>query len=140
MITSAYSMSSNSSEFNPILQNFYQTIFEIIVSKTPSGIFLVFCRLSFINNFIVTNNFSEPQNHWNLNIWRPIYLKKNPHIVLKIISAYIRWKHFFYFYFFQKLGAFFRDCKTTDLGLIFFHKKVIFYFFVFFRCDYFILI
>ena len=34
-------------------------ICEIIVSKTLCGIFLIFCRLSFINNFMVKNSFSE---------------------------------------------------------------------------------
>ena len=60
MITSAYSKSSNSSRFNPILQKFYRMICEITISKTVCGIFLIICRSSFINNFIVNNNFSEP--------------------------------------------------------------------------------
>ena len=59
MITSAHSKSSHSSGINPILQKFYKMICEIIVSKTLCGIFLIFCRLSFINNFMVKNSFSE---------------------------------------------------------------------------------
>ena len=55
-------------------------ICEIIVSKTVCGIFLIFCRSSFINNFMVKNSFSEPKNQQKLNISRPIYFKK--------ISAY----------------------------------------------------
>ena len=58
VITSAYSKSSNSSVFNPILQKFYEMIREIIVSKTVCGIFFSFCRSSFINNFIVKISFS----------------------------------------------------------------------------------
>ena len=132
MINSAYSESSNSSRFNPILQKHYEMICEIIVSKMVCGIFLIFCRSSFFDNFIVKNNFSEPQNHPNLNIWRSIYLKKFPHTVLKIISAQISWKSFFRKNLFSKTWSFFRDCKTTGLGLIFFHKKCILYFFFFF--------
>ena len=48
MITSAYSQSSSSSGFNPILQKFYEMISEIIVSKKVCRIFLFFCQLSFI--------------------------------------------------------------------------------------------
>ena len=79
-MTSVYFKSSNSLGFNPILQKFYEIICEIILSKTVCGIFLIFCRLRFINNFVMKNKFSEPQNHQKLNIWRPIYFKK--------ISAY----------------------------------------------------
>ena len=46
-------------------------ICEIIVSKTMRGIFLIFCQSSFINNFMVKNNFSEPKNHRKFS--RPIY-------------------------------------------------------------------
>ena len=106
MITSAYSKSSNSSGFNSILQKFYEIICEIIVSKMVCRIFLIFFRSSFINNFILKNNFSKPYNHRNLNISRNISLKKIPQTVLKTISA-----------------------QTTDLGLIFFRKKLILYFF-----------
>ena len=52
-MTSAYSKSSNSSGFNPILQKFCMMICEIIVYKTVCGIFLIFGQSSFINNFIV---------------------------------------------------------------------------------------
>ena len=96
VITNAYSKSSNSSGFNPILQKYYEMICEITASKTMCGIFLIFCQSSFINNFIVKDNFSEPLNHRNLNILRPIYLKKNQDIVLKIISAQINWKNFLF--------------------------------------------
>ena len=50
---------SNSSGFHPILQKFYEMICEIIVFKTVGRIFLIFCRSSFINNFIEKSNFSE---------------------------------------------------------------------------------
>ena len=97
MITRAYSKSSNSSGFNPILQDFCIMICEIIVYKTVSGIFLIFCRSGFINSFIVRSNFWEPQNHRNLNISRPIYLEKNFALGFEIISAQISCKNFFFF-------------------------------------------
>ena len=76
MITSAHSKSSNSSGFNPILQKFYEMICEMIVSKTVCRVFLIFCRWSFINNFMVKKNFLEPKNHRKLKISRSIYFKK----------------------------------------------------------------
>ena len=132
MITSAYSKSSNSSRFIPILQKFCEMICEIIVYKTVFGISLIYCWSSFINNFIMKNQFSEPWNHQNLNILRPIYVKKkkNSRIILKIISTQISWMNFFSRKFFiSKTWSFFHDWKTTDLDLIFFHKKIILQFF-----------
>ena len=76
VITSAYSKSSNSSGFNPILQNFYEMICEIIIFKIVWVIFLFFCQSRFINSFTEKNNFSEPQNLRKLNILRTINLKK----------------------------------------------------------------
>ena len=123
MITSVYSKSSNSSGLNPILQKFYEMIHEIIVSKTVSGIFLIFCRSSFINNFIVKNNFLEPQNHLRLNISKPIYLKKIQHTVLKIISAQISWKKFFFKKIFFKDLELFSRLQNYWFGLIFSTKN-----------------
>ena len=121
-----------------ILLKFYETICEIIISKTVCGIFLIFCRSSFIDNFIVKKNFSEPYNYRNLNISRPIYLKKIPHTVLKIISAQISWKKFFFEKkLFQGLGAFFVIAKPLT-WVSFFSTKYKFY--TFFKCDYLILI
>ena len=77
MITSAHFKSSNSPGFNPILQKFYKMICEIIVSKTICGIFLIFCRSFFINNFMVKNSFSEPKNERKLKYLEiHVYLKK----------------------------------------------------------------
>ena len=76
VIASAHSKGSKSSWFSPILQKFYKIICEIIVSKTLCEIFLIFGRSSFINNFMVKNNFLAPGNHQKLNILRPIFLKK----------------------------------------------------------------
>ena len=107
MITNAYSKSSNSSYVNPILQKFQEVIREIIVSKTVCVKFLIFCGSSFINNFIVKNNFSEPFNNQKLNISRPTQVKKNPHTVSKIMSAQISWKKFFFqIFFFKDLDLF----------------------------------
>ena len=130
MITSAYSKSSNSSGFNPILQIFYEMICEIIVSKTVCGIFLFFCQSRFIKNFMGKNNFSESQNHRKLNISKTIYLKKILHTVLKILSAQISWTDFFFRKnFFSRSWSYLHDWKTTKLGAIFSHKKLISYFF-----------
>ena len=96
-------------------------------------IFLIFCWTSFIN-------FIEAQFFRTLKLLKLKYLeihlfkkKKNLHIVLKNISAQVSWKNFFFFFFRKKIisrtWGFFCDCKTTDLGLIFFHKKLILYFF-----------
>ena len=60
VITGAYSKSSNSLGFHPILQKFYEMIREIIVTKTVCGIFLIFFRSSFVSNFILKSNFWEP--------------------------------------------------------------------------------
>ena len=129
MITSAHSKSSNSSGFNPILQKFYK-ICEIIASETVCGIFLIFCRSSFINNFMVKNSFSEPKNQRKLNISRPIYLKKNSvhcfvgHICTNELEGIFYRKNFF-----QGLGAFFTT--ATQLIWVAFSstKKIILYFF-----------
>ena len=127
-ITSAHFNSSNSSGFNPILQKFYKMIFGIIVSKTLGGIFLIFCRSIFINNFMVRNSFLEPKNQRKLNASRFVsrnfrtefcrsYLYK---LAGRIFSPKI---------FFQGLSSFFRDCNATNLGVFFFLKKIILYFF-----------
>ena len=129
MITSAYFKSSNCSMFNPILHKFYVIICEIIVSKTVSGIFLTFCRSSFIDNFIVINNFWNLKINRNLNISRPIYLKQNSvhsfedHICTNKLEELFYVKNVF-----SRTWSFFRDCKTTDLDFSFFHKKIILYF------------
>ena len=129
MINSAYSESFNSSRFNPILQKHYEMICEIIVSKMVCGTFLIFCRSSFIDNFIVKNNFSEPQNHPNLNISRSIYLKKIPHTVLKITSTQISWKSFFSKKFVFKDLEIFSWLQNHWFGPHFFPQKIYFVFF-----------
>ena len=112
MIASAYSKSSNSSGFNPILEKFCEMIRAIIVLKTMCRIFLIFCRSSFINISIVKNNF------WNLKIAEikisrdPFIQKKLRYTVLKIIYAQISWKNYFLEKnLFQGLGAFFASLK-----------------------------
>ena len=130
MITSAYSKSSNSSGCNSILQKFYEMICEIIVYKTVRRIFLIFCQSSFITNFIVKNHFSEHWNHRNLNNSRPIYFKKfSAHHFEDSICTNKLEEFFFRKKVFARTWSFFHDCKTADLSLIFFHKKLILYFF-----------
>ena len=131
MITSAYSKSSNSSGFNPILQKFYEMICEVIVSKIVCGIFLIFCRSSFINNFMLKNNFSEPKTHRKFNISRLIYFRKiSAHRFVGLICTN-KLEEFFFFQknFFSRTWSFFHDCKTSNLGVIIFHKNLILYFF-----------
>ena len=133
MITSACSESFNSSGFNPILQKFYEMIGEIIVSKLVCGIFFFFFfffQSSFINNFLEKNNFSEPQNHQKLNISRIIYFKKlSAHYFEDPICRYKLDGLFFRKTIFSRTWSFFHDRKTFILGVIFFHKKLILYFF-----------
>ena len=119
MITSAYSKSSN-----PILQKFCEMICEIIVYKMVCRVFLIFCRSSVINKFIVKKHFLDPQNHRNLNISRPIYLKKIRRSALKIISAQISWKNFFSKIFFQGLEAFYTNAKPLIWTSFFPPKKI----------------
>ena len=143
MITSGYSKSSNSSEFNPISQKYYEMICEIIVSTTMCGMFLIFCQLSFVNNFMVKNNFSEPQNHQKLNISRPIYFKKYSYLKNpKKDLTQINWKDLFFRkkIFFLRTWRFFQDCKTLIVML--FYTKYIFLYTLYFFCkgDYLILI
>ena len=106
-----------------------EMICEIIVCKTVCGIFLNFCRWNFINNFTVKKHFSGLQNHRNLNISRTIYLKKFPHNVLKVISAKMCWKNFFFEKTFFKDLEYFSRLQNHCLGLIFYHNKLILYFF-----------
>ena len=135
-MTSAHSKSSNSLGFHPILQKFYKMICEIIVSKTMCGIFLIFYRSSFINNFMVKNGFSELKNQRMLNIWDiyfillPIYFKKiSAHRFVGLICTNKLERFFFRKTFFSRTWSFIHDCNTTNLGGIFFHKKIILYFF-----------
>ena len=130
VITSAHSKSSNSSGFNAILDKFYEMICEIIVSKTVYVIFLIFCRSSFINNFMEKNNFSEPKNHGKLNISRAICFKKiSAERLVGHICTNKMEEFFFRKIFLSRTYSFFQDCKTDNLGVNFFQKKLISHFF-----------
>ena len=129
MITSSNSNSINSSGFNPVLQKFYEMICEIIVSQTMCGILLIFCQSSLSDDFIVKNNFREPQNLRNVNILRPTYFKKISYSVLKIISAHVSWKKIFWKkIFFPRLGAFLVTGKPL-IWATFFSRENLFYIF-----------
>ena len=123
---------SNSSGFNPIFQKFCMMICEIIAYKTVCRIFRIFCRSSFINSFIAKSNFRTLKSP-KLN-----YLESHlfsPHTVLKIISAQISWKNFFFEKtFFQGLGVFFTTAKSLITASFFSTKKNIFI--LFFKCGY----
>ena len=104
-----HSKNSNSSGFNPILQKFYKMICEVIVSKTVCGIFLIFCRSSFINHLMMKNSFSEPKSLRKLNISRSIYFKKiSSHCFVGPLctNKLGGWIFFFEKKFSQGLGAF----------------------------------
>ena len=98
-MTSAYSPG-----FTPIFQKFHEIICEINFSKTACGIFQLFCRSCFINNFVVKNNFSKPQNP------KAKYLENNLFSVPRILSAQISRKDFFKI-FFQVLRTLFKQSK-----------------------------
>ena len=124
MITSAHSKSSNSSGFNPILQKFCKMICEIIVSKTMCGVFLIFCRSSFINNFLMKNSFSERKNMRKLYISRPVYFQKIfAHLFARIICINKLGGFFSKKKFFQGLGAFFSTATRLIWVLFFVTKK-----------------
>ena len=130
MVTSAHSKSSNSSWFKPILQKFYEMIWEIVVSKTMCGIFLIFFRSSFINSFMVKNSFWEPKFQLKLNISRPIYFKNiSAHRFVGRICTNKLEGFFFEKQFFQGLWSIFHDCNTANLGVIFFPQKINLFFF-----------
>ena len=123
-MTGAHSKSSNSSEFNPILQKIYKMICEIIVSKTVCGIFLIFCRSSFVNNFILKNSFSEIKNQRKLNISRPIYFKKlSAHRFVGLVCTNKLEGLFFEKIFFQGLRAFFTTATRLIWASFFSTKK-----------------
>ena len=61
-IICGYSKSSNSLGFNSIWQKLCKMICEIIFCKTVSEIFLIFCRLHFINNFVMKISFNRKIN------------------------------------------------------------------------------
>ena len=126
VITSLYSKSSNSSGFNPILQKFYEMICEIIVSSAEFFCFLVnpvllivlWRRTIFRSRKIASR------------ISRPIYFKKMyPHRFEDRICTNKLDAFFFRKTFFSRTWSFFHDWKAINLGVIFFHKKLIFHFF-----------
>ena len=124
MITSAHSKSSNSSGFNPILQKFCKMICKIIVSKTMCGVFLIFCRSSFMNNFLMKNSFSERKNLRKLYISRPVYFQKIfAHLFAGIICINKLEGFFSKKKFFQGLGAFFSTATRLIWVLFFVTKK-----------------
>ena len=102
-------------------------ICEIIVSKAVCGIFLIFCRLSFTNNYLAKNNFSELKNQRKTNISRPIYfLKNSAHRFVCFICTNKLEELFFRKYCFQGLGAFFMTAKPL-IYVSFFSSKNLFH-------------
>ena len=76
------------------------------------------------------NNFSESKNYQKLNISRPIYFKKfSAHHFVDLICTNKLQEVFFQKMFFSRAWIFLHDGKTTNLDVIFFHKKLILYFF-----------
>ena len=87
---------------------------------------LIFCRQSFINNFMVKNSFSEPKNQRKLDISRPIYLKKiSAHRFVGLICTNKLERFFFSIkFFFQGLGAFFTTATRLIWASFFSTKKI----------------
>ena len=100
-------------------------ICELIAFKAVCRIFLIFCQLSLISNFIVI----EEQFFGTLKSPKLKHLKtslnKFPHTILKTISAQISCKIFFFFFFwiFFILFAFFVTAKPLIWALFFSTKK-----------------
>ena len=100
-----------------------EIILQIIVFKTVCRICLTFCRSSFIDNFIVKNNFFGTLKKSKVKNLETHLLKKNPaHRFEDDICTNKLKEIFFRKNFFSGTWSFFRDCKTTDLGLSFFHS------------------
>ena len=100
----------------------------MIYSRMVFGIFLIFCRSRFINNFVVKNNFSEPWNQ-KLYISRHIHFEKFSRRILKILSLQKAGRIFFQKYFFIDLVELFSRLQNHSfLGVICFHKKLTVYF------------
>ena len=135
----AYSETSSSPGFHSILHNFHKMIFEIIYCKTVSWIFLTFCRLHFINNFEVKNNFSEPWDYQKLNISRRMYFKEiSGHRFQDLICTNNVESKLFksFFNFFPKTWSSFKIAKHV-FGREFFAQKS--NFILFFKSDYIVL-
>ena len=112
MKTGAYSKSSNSSGFNPILQKFYEVICEIIIYKKLGGIFLIFCLSSFINNFFCEKQFFGIIKLRKLNYLETHLFKKvSSHHFEDHIYIYKLEEFSFRKFFFPGLGAFFATAK-----------------------------
>ena len=102
----------------------------ITVSKRMCGISLIFCCLSFINNFMTKNSFSEQKNQRKLNISRPIYFEKISADCFVGLTCTNKQEGFFFEKrHFLRTWRFFYDYSATNLGVICFNKKIILYFF-----------
>ena len=106
-------MGSNSSEFNPILSNFYKMIFEKVLSKLMCIIFFIFYLSRFTDNFIVKN-------------LKSILVKiiSRDLFILKILLAQInKLKRFFVQeMFFSR--SYFHQCKIPNSVVIFLAQKM----------------
>ena len=72
------------------------------------------------------NNFSEPQNHWNLNTLYPIYLKKiSAHRFEDLIYKNKLEEDFFFRKFFLKDLYLFLQLQNHWFGSRFFPQKII---------------
>ena len=121
MITNTYSKSSNSSGLNPILQKFHEMIWEIIVSKKMSGIFVVLSWTFFWNRKITkTTNISKSIYFWK------IFAYSFEHL---ICTNKLEGFFFFFKSFFQGLGAFYTNAKPLIWMLYFRTKYLILHFF-----------
>ena len=101
-----------------------------VLFKTPY--FLAVCCSAF-NSFTVKKKFGKCKTTKNAIISRLIYFKKNSLTVFKILSEQTRRKDFFLKYiFFKRIWNFFGECTTTNIGVFFSNKKLIFFHFILF--------
>ena len=97
------------------------------------GIFFIFCRSRYINNFVKQEQFFTTVNHQKLNLEINLFLQNFVHRLENLIYINKLEKYIFQKGFFQELEAFFHECKIINLGTIFSTKND---FILFLRCNY----
>ena len=114
---------SNSSAFNPILQKFYETICEIIVSETVCEIFLISCQSSLLIIYCDEEFFGTLKLP-KLKYIETYLLKKNPANLFEYHICTNRLEGFFFKKtFFKDLERFSR-LQNHWFGPNFFPQKI----------------
>ena len=110
-----------SSAFNPFLQKFYEMIREIIVSKLCTEFSWFFVDRVLLTTLLWRTTFRK-RKYLETNL----FLKKSAHhhICTNVLKEILFQKNVF-----LRTCSFFRDYKTTDLGLLFCTKSQFYIFF-----------